>query len=293
MDAAQAGEYTHGWLPGVPVEYLTLGSNGPRVRFLRAGQGPNLLLMHTVRTQLDIFQRVIPRLLRHFTVYAFDYPGFGWSEIVPNADYREPALRRRVVQFVEQLGLRDLTLAGESMGATLALTASTELREQVKQVVAFNTYDYLPGLERANLFASIIIKSVRLPIVGPVFAALENKAILKGVLRGGVVDSTTLPASFIDELNRVGKRKGYSQLARAVYRSLPSYVAARSLYQGVTVPVTMVYGDRDWSRPGDREGAIALVRNARTIIIPNTGHFAALESPEEVSRILLSTKSAL
>lgn len=81
-------EYTRQWLPGVQVDYLTLGHNGSKVRFIRAGQGPALVLMHTVRTQFDIFQRVIPELLNQFTVYAFDYPGFGWSEIVPNADYR-------------------------------------------------------------------------------------------------------------------------------------------------------------------------------------------------------------
>jgi len=195
----------------VQVDYLTLGDNGPAVRFIRAGQGPALVLMHTVRTQFDIFQRVIPKLLNQFTVYTFDYPGFGWSEIVPNADYREPSFRRHVVQFVKQLDLRELTLAGESMGATLALTAAATLGKRVRQVVAFNTYDYLPGLERANFLASFIIKSVRAPIVGPVFAALENKAILKGIISGGVFNPKTLPPDFIDELNRVGKRIGYSK----------------------------------------------------------------------------------
>ena len=282
----QAVEYTQQWLPGVPVDYLSLNGNGPRVRFIRAGQGPAILLMHTVRTQLDIFQRVIPNLLDSFTVYAFDYPGFGWSEIMPGADYREPALRKHVVEFVKQLDLRDLTLAGESMGATLALTASTELPGRVKRVVAFNTYDYVPGLERANLLASVIIKSVRAPLVGPIFAALENRVILKGVMSGGLFNPKAMPGDFLDELSRVGKREGYSKVARAVYRSLPSYVAARKMYPDVTVPVTMVYGDHDWSRPEDRKGAVALLRDAETITLPRTGHFASLESPNDVSRIL-------
>ena len=283
----QATGYTQRWLPGVPVEYMSLNGNSPKVRFIRTGQGPAILLMHTVRTQLDIFQRVIPNLLNSFTVYAFDYPGFGWSEIVPGADYREPALRKHVVQFVKQLDLRDLTLAGESMGATLALTASTELPGRVKRVVAFNTYDYVPGLERANLFASVIIKSVRAPIVGPIFAALENRVILKGVMSGGLFNPKAMPEDFLDELSRVGKREGYSKVARAVYKSLPSYVAARKMYPNVTVPVTMIYGDHDWSRPEDRKGAVALLRGAETITLPRTGHFASLESSDQVSRILI------
>jgi hypothetical protein len=68
-------------------------SGGARVRYLRVGSGPPLVLMHTVRTQLDHFQRVIPLITDAFTVYAIDFPGMGWSDIVPGASYEEPALR--------------------------------------------------------------------------------------------------------------------------------------------------------------------------------------------------------
>ena len=292
MQDLSTTDYTRKWLPDVEVEYMTLGDNGPKVRFIRAGRGPALLLMHTVRTQLDIFQRVIPKLLNEFTVYAFDYPGFGWSEIVPGADYQEPAFRQHVVQFVKQLDLRELTLAGESMGATLALTAAPSLGTRVRQVVAFNAYDYLPGLERSNFLASFIIKSVRAPIVGPVFAALENRMILKGILSGGVFNPKTLPAHFVDELDRVGKRKGYSKVARAVYKSLSSYVAGRAFYKDVMVPVIMVYGDHDWSRQSERESAFAEIKRAKMITLPNTGHFASLESSNEFCQILIDTKSS-
>ena len=55
--------------------------------------------------------------------------------------------------------LEDVTLVGESIGATVALTASTGLGSRVQQVIALNTYDYpqgwsgrtcwLPSLSRA------------------------------------------------------------------------------------------------------------------------------------------------
>jgi pimeloyl-ACP methyl ester carboxylesterase len=86
-------DYTSHWAP-VATQFITLGNGGPKVRYLQFGQGPALVLMHTVRTQLDLFQRVIPKLATDFTVYALDYPGFGWSEILPKADYQEPTLRR-------------------------------------------------------------------------------------------------------------------------------------------------------------------------------------------------------
>lgn len=291
MSAVSAGDYTQRW-SGHQPDFVLLQPGGPKIRYLRMGQGPALVLMHTVRTQLDLFQRVIPALAEHFEVYAFDYPGFGWSEIVADADYREPAMRQHVLAFIDRLALQNVTLAGESMGASLALTVAAMLRNRVRQVVAFNAYDYLPGLERANLLASIIIKSVRAPVIGPTFAAMENRSILAGILRGGVYDAKSLPSDLIDEFANVGRRSGYSRVARAVYRSLPSYVEARSLYGRITAPVTLVYGDHDWSRPSDRDANRSLIKHARMTVLKNTGHFSALERPEEFIRILRDTLPA-
>jgi pimeloyl-ACP methyl ester carboxylesterase len=278
--------YTDSWTDGNgTVRYFTR-SDGSRLRYLTAGSGPALVLIHTIRTQLDYFQRVIPQLWDSFTVYALDLPGMGWSDIVPGARYEEPDLRAAVVEFVTGLDLHDVILAGESLGGALSLSASIDLKDRVSRVVAFNSYDYPSGLERGNLFARFIISSVRMPGLGPVFAALENRAIMKGVMRGGVVDKATLPDDFITELRKSGRRKGYAKVGRAAYRSLKGFVKGRDRYRDVAVPVTLVYSDRDWSRPAEREHVAGLLAEAERITLPDTGHFSALERPNEMARIL-------
>ena len=151
--------------------------------------------MHTVRTQLDHFLKfVIPRITDAFTVYALDFPGMGWSDIVPGASYDEAALRAAAVRVVEDLDLSDVTLAGESMGATwVSLTASVDLADRVRRIVAFNTYDFADGIKRANLLARLVIGNIRLPGWGPIFARLESKPLLRGILRGGLHDPRRLP----------------------------------------------------------------------------------------------------
>ena len=278
--------YTDTWTDGHgSIQYFTR-SDGSRLRYFTAGSGPALVLLHTIRTQLDYFHRVIPHLWDSFTVYALDLPGLGWSDIVPGARYEEADLRAAVVEFVTGLDLHGITLAGESLGGALALQSSVDLKERVSRVVAFNTYDYPSGLERGNLFARLIIRSVRMPGVGAVFAAMENRPIMTGVMRGGVVDKATLPGEFIVELRKSGRRKGYPRVARAVYRSLTGFVKARERYRDVPVPVTLVYSDRDWSRPAEREHVAGLLGEVERIRLPDTGHFSALERPNEVARIL-------
>jgi pimeloyl-ACP methyl ester carboxylesterase len=259
------------------------------VRYLRVGSGPPMVLMHTVRTQLDHFQFVIPRISDAFTVYALDFPGMGWSDIVPGASYEEPALRAAAVRVVEELDLSDLTLAGESMGATVALTASLDLGDRVRRIVAFNAYDFADGVKRANLLARLVVGNIRLPVLGPITARLENKQVLAGILRGGLHDPSLMPDHYLDELRRVGRRPGYPTVARAIYRNLESLIAARARYAGIGAPVTLVYGDEDWSRPSDRQANIETIPGARHIALPDTGHFAALEAPQDVARILLDT----
>jgi pimeloyl-ACP methyl ester carboxylesterase len=74
---------------------------------LKAGSGQTtLILLHTVRTQLDHFQLVVPKVAHAFTIYAIDMPGMGWSDIMPGADYTEPALRRAIVEFVKTLDIK-------------------------------------------------------------------------------------------------------------------------------------------------------------------------------------------
>jgi pimeloyl-ACP methyl ester carboxylesterase len=259
---------------------------------VKAGSGPALILLHTVRTQLDHFQLVIPKLVHAFTVFAIDMPGMGWSDITPGASYTEPALRRAIVEFVTTLDLNDVTLAGESMGATVSLTASAELGDRVRRVLAFNTYDYSKGVGRANGVASIYVGSAGLPAVGQVVTRMENKPVLGVVLRGGLVDGSKLPDHYLAELRRVGRRHGYSRVAREVFRNVDSMIAARGLYARVTAPVTLIYGDHDWSHMPEREANLASLSDTRSISLPDTGHFAALEQPARVAEILLDNSGA-
>jgi pimeloyl-ACP methyl ester carboxylesterase len=290
LEGRPDSDYTRTWSPAGEIEYATL-ADGTRLRYLKAGSGPALILLHTVRTQLDHFQLVIPKLVDAFTVFAVDFPGMGWSDITAGASYSEPALRRAIVEFVRTLDLDDVTLAGESMGATVSLTASTELQDRVRRIAAFNTYDYPEGVSRANRIASIYIGGARLPAVGPVVTKMENKSALGIALRGGFADGSKLPDHYLAELRRVGRRHGYPRVAREVYRNVDSMIAARALYGRVTAPVTLIYGDHDWSRIAEREANLSLVPGARSISIPHTGHFAALEQPTRVTEILLDHPS--
>ena len=84
-----------------------------------------------------------------------------------------------------------------------------------------------------------------------------------------------------------GRRRGYPRVAREVYRNVDSMVAARAFYGLVSAPLTLVYGEHDWSHPSERDANDAALRGGRTISLPETGHFAALEQPARIAEIVL------
>ncbi|WP_432194470.1 alpha/beta fold hydrolase [Streptomyces sp. bgisy027] len=262
------------------------GGREGELRYLKAGTGAPLVLLHTVRTQAEHFRHLIPLIADQYTVYALDLPGMGYSEIVPRASYDEPAMRAGVERLLTELDLNDVTLVGESMGAVLALTAAADLPERVRRVVAVNTYDFRGGIARSSLLARVVVSGVLAPGAGPVIAGVEPRPALSKILQGGLGDKSALREDYVDELLQVGSRPGYSTVARAVYQALPSLIAARSRYPEIKAPIHLVYGEKDWSRPSDREANRRLLPAAEFTQVSKAGHFIALERPDVLADLL-------
>jgi pimeloyl-ACP methyl ester carboxylesterase len=265
---------------------------GRTLRFLKTGNGAPLILMHTIRTQLDYFQEVIPQLAQHYTVYAIDLPGHGYSSIDTKVNYDEPYLRSAVIAFIEKLDLREVTLVGESIGAVLALTVASALSERIKAVVSSNTYDYDKrygdGVRRGNFFANVVLGHYAIPGIGAVFAALENKLFLGIIMRGGLRMKRWMPKPLLTELDRVGRRKGYRYVERSIFTGWRSWSKARSLYAGVKAPVKLIYGDNDWSTLDERKRTAKELGGVAITTIANTGHFAFVDNPNKLVEIVLA-----
>ncbi|MGJ0506615.1 MAG: alpha/beta fold hydrolase [Methylocystis sp.] len=123
------------WAPDTPIRYVS--ANGVRLRYIKTGEGPALVLLHTLRTQLDLFEKVVPDLAKSFTVYAVDYPGHGYSDIPP-AKYDAAYFVETIEDFLQALDLHEVTLAGVSIGASISLIIAARNNPRVSRVVAIN-----------------------------------------------------------------------------------------------------------------------------------------------------------
>jgi pimeloyl-ACP methyl ester carboxylesterase len=282
--------YTNSWQRGGTVKHLTLADSST-IRYLEVGEGPPLILTHTMRTQLDYFQKIIPLLQDTFRIYAVDLPGSGHAVLAPGATPDEPYFRAALVEFVRALDLTNVRLAGESIGAVLALTVAAEIPDRVVGVYALNPYDHgdkFGGSIRRSKFGAIIA-------LFKVFRQYTSEArpFLKMVLSGGLTDGRNMPPDLLDEFHRAGHRKGYRKYEYQMYKSWRSWLAAPEHYAGVRCPVTVVYSELDWSLPSERAAQEQALPKAAFVYLPGVGHFSALDAPEAAANAIYSQERRL
>jgi pimeloyl-ACP methyl ester carboxylesterase len=168
------------WAPDITIRCTSVLRTS--TRYIKTGAGPNLLL-HTLRTQLDLFEKIVPDLAKEFTVYALDYPGHGYSDI-PAARYDSDFFVRSIEGFLDALDLRDVVLCG--VGAIALITAG-QRNVRVARVVAVNSYDCARGrgMARSSLLGWMITSISQIPLLGETVMRLRNFIIMKAVLQGG------------------------------------------------------------------------------------------------------------
>lgn len=274
------------WAPGIPIEYVDIG--GVKVRYIKTGTGRNLVLLHTLRTQLDLFEKVVPDLAKYFTVYALDYPGHGYSDI-PKAKYDADFFVHSVEGFLDDLDLNDVTLCGVSIGGAISLIMAGRRNARVARVVAINPYDYAKGrgITRSSLLGWMITATSEIPLVGETVMRLRNFMIMKAVLQGGVANPQSIPPALLKEMYEVGNRRGHYHAFISLLRDAASWEAATEVYGNINVPVRLIWGDKDWSRSSEREHDRSLIPGAQMQTIENGGHFLPLDRPQELNELII------
>lgn len=271
------------WAPEIPIQYTAL--EGVRLRYIATGQGPALVLLHTLRTQLDMFQQLIPALARQHRVYAVDYPGHGWSDI-PRAAYSPELFVETIGRFLDRLDIREATLVGESIGGSIALLLAARRHPRIRGVVAINPYDYDRGrgLRRSSTLANLVFAANRIPLLGATVMRMRNRFVEERILRGGVHREGALPPELAREMYEVGNRRGHYRAFMSLVRHWPLWEAARSEYQAIDRRVLLLYGEHDWSRPEEREADRRDILGAQLRVVPDAGHFLSLDAPDDLIR---------
>src|SRR6266516_1926910 len=155
--------------------------HGHQVGFLRAGEGPLIVLVHGITSSSEIWLGVIRRLADRYTVVAPDLLGHGRSA-KPRGDYSLGAYASGIRDLMGVLGYERGTAVGHSLGGGIAMQFAYQFPEYCERLVLISSgglgRDVHPLLRAATLPGSELV----LPLITKGWALRAGEAV------GSVVD---------------------------------------------------------------------------------------------------------
>ena len=263
--------------------------HGNRVSFLRAGEGPALLLLHGIAGSHETWAPLIPALSDEFTVIAPDMLGHGGSA-KPRGDYSLGAYAAGARDLLLALGHESATVVGHSLGGGVAMQFAYQFPGHTERLALVSS----GGLGED---VSIVLRAATLP-GSELVLPLITKAWVTGTGRriAGWLDAIGLqPSADITEIARgyasladPEARAAFIHTARSVIDHRGQRVSARDrLYLAESVPSLIVWGERDRIIPcGHGRSAAREMPGSRFELFEGAGHFPHLSEPIRFSRLL-------
>ena len=260
-----------------------LNVDGMRVRYIRVGAGPVVLMLHGMMGTLSDWQLVCGPLAAHAEVVALDLPPFGMSD-KPPVIYSLAFYADLLTRFVTALGLREVMLVGHSFGGKVASYTAAMHPEWVSGLVLVASDGYLekPKHSRAFAYEPLMRLTTKL-------AARFLPRFARGVFPPG----TAIPAAFLRDAVAFFRDPATPRALAAVGRSeraldlMASDAAPRLAH--LAVPVRILHGMKDRVvNPADARRAAALLPHATLTLLPDAGHMIPIEQPQAVIDAVLA-----
>ena len=241
--------------------------DGLRIHYKDTGpqDAPVLLFLHGFGSSLQTWDVWAVTLEQKYRVIRLDLPGFGLTGPSPSNDYSELNDVNTLTQFVDKLGVSELSVIGHSMGGKIAWTFAAAHPDRVKALVlmapdgfpqpeAIGTKPYampaIMGLMKYCLPRYFVRKSIE-----PAFAnesALDDKMVSR----------------YHDMLRAPGVRAAILERGNQTI-----YTDPVPRLKKIKAPTLLLWGEEDKMIPSSNATSYAgVLAQSQTVFIPKLGH---------------------
>ncbi len=264
-------------VPGLAVTHRFVDAGGLRTHVAEAGRpdGAPVLLVHGWPQHWWLWRSVLGPLADEHRLLCPDLRGLGWTE-APRGEIRKEQLADDLLALLDALGLDRVTYVGHDWGAFAGMLLALRAPERLSGLVALS----IPHLwvrardPRAALGMAHALPLSTLPAAVP---RIADAALRLGRARGSYTAAER--RTYTDVLRDPDRQRASSSYYRTfLLREAPALLSGTYARRRLTVPATLVAGDRDpVIRYADLGGA-----NADELVVerlPGLGHFLPEEAP--------------
>jgi len=287
LSPAPTAQQLQSGIPAITVRTATV--DGLNLQYLVAGHGPTIVLMHGYAETSRMWRPLMPRLASNFTVIAPDLPGIGGSAI-PTDGLDMMHAATRIHGLVKQLGLGKAAVVGHDIGLMVAYAYAAQFPDDVYKLVLMDAF--LPGVDGWEaIYNNPTIWHFRFN--GPTPEALvrgRERTYFEHFWNDFAADKTrSIPDADRQAYTTAYARPGRMRSAWAYFVSFQQAAKdfARLSQTKLTMPVLSIGGEK-----ANGEALAQQVRlvaaNARSVTLPNTGHWVIEESPQAAMEALVA-----
>ena len=270
----------------VEALHKNISLGGVNIRYVQAGRGPVVLLLHGLgASQVTWCRNIGPLAEAGFTVLAPDMPGHGDSDKPDHLSYDPVSAARLVHKFTRALGVERLSLVGSSAGGLIVSLMALEHPEEVDRLV-------LVGSGGLGKRVSWFLRMVSLPVLGDLLYRpwVHDKI-------GATKKIFYRPPPFFDEvlreMHRVRSLPGSRRAALRSIRSSINYFGLRNNRQVIDrlkespVPLMTVWGEEDIIIPVSHADLVRQELPQSVVhTMPKCGHWPHMERADEFNSLL-------
>ncbi len=260
---------------------------GIKINYYEAGRGSPIILLHGFGASAYSWRHLGPALARERLVYIIDLKGHGLSDKPQDGKYAVQDQAEMVAAFINDQGLQNLVLIGNSLGGAVALMTYFRVREQnpncLNGLILIDSVGYPQKLPW-------FVRLARIPLLNAIGARLLPPSLVAGlVLRKCYYNDDKITDEAIAAYAHYGSLPGAVEaFVETAKQIIPQNMEALiAQYCTVRVPTLIIWGEQDEVIP------LKVARNfnrdipdSQLVILPHCGHIPHEEKPLETQRVI-------
>lgn len=235
-----------------------------------SAENPPLVFLHGVGSDKSVWDFQVKELSKNRRVVAFDYAGYGESDL-PSKDLTREEIARYVFGAMDALEIEQAHVCGLSFGGVIALEMFAQNSRRIKSLVLADAFAKHPrGEEIVERTFSLVGKMTMRE-----FAEQRVEVLL-------VHDAPeTTRREVVETFSKIPKQT-FRWATRAVWT--PDY---RNLLPQINVPTLVPVGERDAIAPIELSKDLAEnIKNAQLEIISGASHLSNLDKPSVFNELI-------
>ncbi|MEQ1881461.1 MAG: 3-oxoadipate enol-lactonase [Burkholderiales bacterium] len=253
---------------------MKIKTNGIGIHYVIEGEGPWLVMSHSLACDLSMWDEQAVLLKKQFRVLRFDTRGHGASD-APIGAYSLDMLSEDLRGLLDGLKVENPHFIGLSMGGMIGMTFALKYPNRLRSLVLCDTSSRIPS-EASAIWEGRIKTATEQgmePLVEPT---------LKRWFTEPFFNANSAMMTRVGKLIRATPVAGFAGCCHAIRPlNLTSKLGA------ITCPVQVVVGEQDAGTPvAMSRDIVNAIPGSELVIIPSASHLSNLEQPAKFNDVV-------